>query len=185
MKSFCKKISVLLVFLLLAGCGKSPVSTTDSASSTENAVNQQLYEALQTEETASTEEKTEPSSEKDGSVDYDLTLTNSDMVYATVYQMMTTPEQYVGKTFRMEGLYYASYYDATQKYYHYCIIEDALGCCAQGMEFVWDDGTHIYPDEYPADNTDIIVEGTFETYKEPGDNNLYCRLKNASLEIPQ
>ena len=115
-------------------------------------------------------------------VDYDLTEMSSDMVYATVYQMMMEPEKYEGKTFRMEGIYYTVYSEQTKKYYHYCIIQDATACCAQGMEFVWDDGSHVYPDEYPEENADVIVEGTFETYTESGDSNLYCRLRDASLE---
>ena len=50
------------------------------------------------------------------------------------------------------------------------------------MEFIWDDGSHIYPDEYPEDNAEIVVEGTFETYREDGDENLYCRLSDAILQ---
>ena len=123
-----------------------------------------------------------PVEEKKSNVDYDLTQMNSDMVYAMVYQMMVTPEQYVGKTFRMDGIFYSSYYDTTNQYYFYCVIQDALACCAQGIEFVWDDGTHIYPDEYPAEAEEIIVEGTFETYTEEGDENLYCHLVNATWE---
>ena len=126
-------------------------------------------------------------SEKSGNdsviIDYDLTNMSSDMVYAIVYQMMVDPDAYIGKTFRMEGMYYAVYYEPTGKYYHYCIIQDALACCAQGMEFVWGDGRHVYPDEYPKENTKIVVQGTFETYREDGDDNLYCRLKDATMEV--
>ncbi len=118
-----------------------------------------------------------------GSVDYDLTAMSSDMVYATVYQMMINPKTYIGKTFRMDGLYYATYYEPTAQYYHYCIIKDATACCAQGLEFVWDDGSHVYSDEYPKDNAEVVVEGTFETYREDGDDNLYCRLKDATMEV--
>lgn len=119
------------------------------------------------------------------SVDYDLTNMSSDMVYATVYQMMADPDTYTGKTFRMEGLYYAGYYEPTAKYYHYCLIQDALACCAQGLEFVWDDGNHVYPDEYPEENVKVVVRGTFETYREDGDDNLYCRLKDAKMEVKE
>lgn len=119
-------------------------------------------------------------------VDFDLTAMSSDMVYATVYQMMSVPEQYEGKTFRMEGNFYATYYEPTQKYYYYCIIQDATACCAQGMEFVWEDGTHTYPDEYPSDDAYVEVEGIFETYREDEDENLlYCRLANATLKVLQ
>ena len=123
-----------------------------------------------------------PTSQLDGSVDYDLTAMGSDMVFATVYQLMMAPEEYEGKIFRIEGSFYATYYEPAQKYYFYCVIQDAAACCAQGLEFVWGDGSYIYPDEYPKEDTDIIVEGRFETYREEGDPNLYCRLADATLQ---
>ena len=118
---------------------------------------------------------------KDTSVDYDLTTMNSDMVYASVYQLIVYPEAYVGKTFKMQGTYYSTFYEPTNKYYHYVIIEDAAACCAQGLEFVWGDGSHVYPDEYPANESRVEVSGTFETYKEGEDERLYCRIVNATM----
>ena len=150
---------------------------TETTESEDPASNIELNE--NTEDTIS---EAEDARNTDGTVDYDLTQMSSDMVYATVYQMMVTPEEYEGKTFRIDGNFYATYYEATKKYYFYCIIQDATACCAQGMEFVWDDGSHIYPGDYPEENAEIIVEGTFETYKEEGDSNLYCRLSDATLQ---
>lgn len=158
----------------------------------ENVMSQEGKEAESESETVVPEEGKETENESETviaeeneeaerSVDYDLTEMSSDMVYATVYQMMATPEEYEGKTFRMDGLFYAGYYEATEKYYYYCIIQDATACCAQGMEFVWGDGSHRYPEEYPQDDAYVMVEGTFETYQEEGDSNLYCRLVNATL----
>lgn len=119
---------------------------------------------------------------KNSDVDYDLTAMNSDMVYSTVYQMMTDPETYVGKTVRMNGAYIVNYWESTDTYYHCVLIKDAQACCQQGIEFVWGDGNHKYPDDYPEENAEVLVTGTFETYKEDGDTNLYCRLENATLE---
>ena len=144
---------------------KNLLSSNDSSKGTENAIKD-------TEGTQKTKE----------TVDYDLTQMSSDMVYATIYQMMVTPEEYEGKTFRIDGNFYATYYEDTKKYYFYCVIQDATACCAPGMEFVWGDGTHIYPEEYPEDNAEIVVEGIFETYREEGDDNLYCRLSDATLQ---
>lgn len=118
---------------------------------------------------------------KDG-IDYDLTAMDGDMVYASVYQMMVEPEAFEGKVIKISGRYYASFYDPNNRYYHYVIIEDAMACCAQGMEFVWDDGSHVYPDEYPKDNSYVEVVGTFETYTET-DGQIYCRLKDASFKV--
>jgi hypothetical protein len=117
----------------------------------------------------------------DGKVDYDLTQMSPDMVYASVYQMMVEPEKFEGKTFKMIGTYYSTWYEPTARNYHYVIIEDAAACCAQGIEFVWGDGSHVFPDEYPKGNVRLEVTGTFRTYKEEGDDRLYCRLENSDI----
>lgn len=132
-------------------------------------------------EVAEDDEKEEATIAED--VDYDLSKMDSNMVYSIVWQMMSNPEEYIGKSFRVKGLYTASWYEPTQQYYHYVVIEDAQACCAQGVEFVWEDGNHVYPEEYPTEETQVEVVGVFETYTEEGDEYLYCRLKNASLQI--
>lgn len=120
---------------------------------------------------------------KSEGVDVDLTLMGSDLVYATVYQMMSKPEEYEGKTIKIEGKYYASYYPITDKYYNYCLIADALACCSQGLEFELGGGA-VYPDDYPADQSEVIVTGVFETYtEEAGQTFYYCRLKDAKYEL--
>lgn len=124
----------------------------------------------------------EPNSNETG-IDYDLTIMDKNMVYSTVYQLMVNPSAYEGKVIRIEGKYYGTYYEENERYYHYCIIQDALGCCAQGMEFVWEDGSHTYPDEYPAEDTIITVTGTFESYHEKSENFVYVRLANATMTI--
>ena len=201
MKNLKKFMTLFLCILLITGCDNKK-STDGKGVNTANTVDKVISDQISNEnsKTATTEsEKTavnietnedtestingmEDDQKTEGTVDYDLTQMSSDMVYATVYQMMVTPEEYEGKTFRIDGNFYATYYEATKKYYFYCVIQDATACCAQGMEFVWEDGSHIYPDEYPKDNAEIIVEGTFETYREEGDSNLYCRLSDATLQ---
>jgi len=120
---------------------------------------------------------------KSEGVDVDLTLMGSDLVYATVYQMMSKPEEYEGKTIRIEGKYYASYYPITDKYYNYCLIADAAACCSQGLEFELG-GDAVYPDDYPADQSHVIVTGVFETYtEEAGQTFYYCRLRDAEYQL--
>ena len=200
MKHIVKIMIVLLLLLTVTGCGNdgNVANRVVNGNNVDKVINEQI-DKTESENNSSDSEKdasTKPEggseerdciSEKSGNdsviIDYDLTNMSSDMVYAIVYQMMVDPDAYIGKTFRMEGMYYAVYYEPTGKYYHYCIIQDALACCAQGMEFVWGDGSHVYPDEYPKENTKIVVQGTFETYREDGDDNLYCRLKDATMEV--
>jgi hypothetical protein len=100
-------------------------------------------------------------------VDIDLTTMSGTLVYAEVYNIMMRPEEYMGKTIKMSGPYYSSYYDKTDLYYHYVIVEDAAACCQQGLEFIWE-GDHAFPDDYPADATRVEVVGEFGSYDELG-----------------
>lgn len=201
MKNLKKCMVLFLCILLITGCGNKKSTDgkgVNNTNSVDKVIDNQIANEDRKNETTESEEvssnvesskdtedtisRAEDVRNTDGTVDYDLTQMSSDMVYATVYQMMVMPEEYEGKTFRIDGNFYATYYEATKKYYFYCVIQDATACCAQEMEFVWEDGSHIYPDEYPEDNAEIVVEGTFETYKEEGNQNLYCRLSDAILQ---
>lgn len=112
--------------------------------------------------------------EHDESVDIDLTAMSATMVYSEVFQMMYHPEDYIGKTIKMTGMYDAFHDDATGNDYYACIIMDATACCSQGIEFKLANG------EYPGlDTMEVTVKGTFETYEENG--TLYCTLTGAEL----
>ena len=113
------------------------------------------------------------------SCDVDLTQLSSTMVYSEVYNMMTTPDDYRGKTVKMSGNF-AIYQDQiTGQIYFACVIADATACCSQGLEFVLE-GDHTYPDDYPELNSVITVTGVFDTYEENG--NIYCQLIHAKME---
>ena len=112
-------------------------------------------------------------------VDIDLTELSSTMVYSEVYNMMSMPENYIGKTVRMEGDFY-TYYDENQnQYYFACLIRDATACCAQGIEFVLA-GDYTYPDDYPEEGSSVCVSGVFDTYEDGP--YTYCTLRNAKFE---
>ena len=111
-------------------------------------------------------------------IDVDLTILSSTMVYSEVYNMITSPQDYVGKTVKMKGAFSFYHDTASNNYYFACIIRDAMACCAQGIEFVLA-GEHRYPDDYPSVGAEICVVGVFDTYQEGG--NLYCTLRNAKM----
>lgn len=196
MRKGIKYVALFLCIIVLAGCGDNQgrisnqnnvsdtineqIATADSQNVTETEEN-----VVETEQDAPIEPSTDMQTVEEGDIgiDYDLTQMNSDMVYATIYQLMVEPDSYVGSTIRIRGNYYAMWYEPTQKYYHYVLVQDAMACCAQGIEFVWEDGSHAYPEEYPADDAIVEVTGIFETYREPGDSYLYCRLKDASMVV--
>lgn len=110
-------------------------------------------------------------------VDVDLTVLNSTMVYAEVYNIMMSPEDYIGKVIKMNGLFYPGTDQEQTQFYPACLIQDATACCAQGIEFLLPGAS--YPEDYPAIGSPITVSGTFATYEEDG--VLYCHLINAAL----
>ena len=191
-------IWLLAAVVLISGCGKQ--ADNGKGINSGKTVDKVIESQVKKEEQKKTEESTKEDTQKndqqntdtqttenvqgsvnapEAAVDVDLSVMDSDMIYATVYQMMSDPEQYVGKTFRIEGKFYVTYDEMTKNQYYYCVIKDATECCAQGLEFVWGDGSHIYPDEYPTDGTEVIVDGTFELYME--NDSRYCRLANADF----
>ena len=93
----------------------------------------------------------------------DLTKLSSTMVYSEVFNMLADPDSYVGKTVRMNGISACFTNPQTSQLYYACIVADATGCCAQGLEYVLPEG-EVYPDL----DTDITVTGTFALYMENG-----------------
>ena len=187
-------IWLLAAVMLISGCGKQ--ADNGKGINSGKTVDKVIESQVKKEEQKKTEESTKEDNQKndqqntdtqtpesvqgsvnapEAAVDVDLSVMDSDMIYATVYQMMSDPEQYVGKTFRIEGKFYVTYDEMTKNQYYYCVIKDATECCAQGLEFVWGDGSHIYP----TDGTEVIVDGTFELYME--NDSRYCRLANADF----
>ena len=174
-KLFCILI-VVFTLLSLAACGSEKdkgTATTDKQTSNSSVPQNQTTE--KSSESAPTSSK--PAQSADG-IDVDLTKLSSTMVYSEVYNMMVSPDNYTGKTVKMNGAF--AYYEdpETKKQYFACIIADATACCSQGLEFILT-GEHTYPNDYPELNSEITVTGTFETYEENGYN--YCRLVNAEF----
>lgn len=98
-------------------------------------------------------------------IDVDLTLLSSIMVYSEVYNMVFKPDDYLGKVIKINGIYYSSYYEETDLYYHFVIIDDATACCQSGIEFIWS-GEQKFPDDYPADGAEIEIVGVYGSYDE-------------------
>ena len=113
-------------------------------------------------------------------VDLDLSALSGTVVYSQVNHMVTDPSSWLGKTIRMAG-YYSAYEDTARGVvYHACVIPDAMACCAQGIEFVCA-GERTWPDEYPAEGTDITVTGRFASYEEDG--LVYLHLVDADVQL--
>ncbi len=118
----------------------------------------------------------EPEQPAEG-IDIDLTVMSSTMVYSQVYDMMLNPTEYDGKSIKLEGTFYSEYYELTNTTYNFVIINDATGCCPQGLEFApIEEGT-----ELPEQGAMIEMTGTFDKYDEG--NNSYYRINADSITV--
>ncbi len=106
---------------------------------------------------------------KGRNIDVDLTTINPMLVFGEVFNMVENPNKYIGKVIKFEG-YYTSFADIYNgKYYFFVSIEDALACCAQGMEFIFgEDEKKIYPNDYPEDGSYVQIVGEFDVYEWQG-----------------
>ena len=128
-------------------------------------------------------EQTAPTTDTAESTFVDLTALSSTMVYGEVFAMMSSPEDYVGKTVKMQGIFskgqlYAAGSLNDGGTVFACVIQDATACCAQGIPFELA-GDHTYPQDYPELGDTITVVGTFEIHQQEGMK--FCRLRDAEL----
>lgn len=163
MKKILSLILALTVIFALTACGNTQDSQNTDISDTSSS-------------TSLSADNVNKSS-TDG-IDLDLTALSSTVVYAEVYNMMTTPSDYLGKKVKMSGQFSVYQDEQTGNIYYACIIADATACCSQGLEFELM-GDHTYPDDYPELGDNVTVTGTFETYDENG--TMYCRLADAVM----
>lgn len=180
MKRLLCLLLAALTVLGLGACGeKSGVPTGEATFPTTASEEQTL--PLETGVTEQTE--TAPSKDTGESAFVDLTALSSTMVYAEVFAMMSSPEDYVGKTVKMQGIFskgqlYAAGSLNDGGTVFACVIQDATACCAQGIPFELA-GDHTYPQDYPELGDTITVVGTFEIHQQEGMQ--FCRLRDAEL----
>ena len=121
---------VLIAALLLTGCGNTNTQKIDSLI----ADQEQTTAAIQN--TSAPEPAVSVPDASDSEYDIDLTVLDSNMVYAQVYDMIYGETDYSGKTVRAKGIFNYFLDENTNQEYFAVIISDATACCAQGLEFV-------------------------------------------------
>lgn len=176
MKRLLCLLLAALTVLGLGACGeKSGASTGETTFPTTASEEPKPLQTLPLE--------TAPSKDTGESGFVDLTTLSSTMVYAEVFAMMSSPEDYVGKTVKMQGIFskgqlYAAGSLNDGGTVFACVIQDATACCAQGIPFELA-GDHTYPQDYPELGDTITVVGTFEIHQQEGMQ--FCRLRDAEL----
>lgn len=167
----------MLLFSLAACGGKGGNAEKESSADNASSVEEQQESSEAEQDTTDEQDTVGENDEADPSVDIDLTTLSSTMVYAQVSDMVTNPDEFVGKKVKCSGPF-GVYTDEDGKNFYACIIRDATACCAQGMEFELK-GEHKYPEDYPKQEEEITVIGTFDKYEDKGAT--YCTLRKAEI----
>ncbi len=104
------------------------------------------------EEQTEQQERTEQGASSE--VDVDLTQLSATMVYSQVYDLLSNYPDYLGKSMKIYGNIDNFTDVATGETLYAVIINDALGCCPQGIELE-------FPEEFeiPEWGTPILIEG--------------------------
>lgn len=175
MKRLLCLLLAALTVLSLGACGEKSGATGETTFPTTASEEPKPLETLPLE--------TAPSKDTGESTLVDLTALSSTMVYAEVFAMMSSPEDYVGKTVKMQGIFskgqlYAAGSLNDGGTVFACVIQDATACCAQGIPFELA-GDHTYPQDYPELGDTITVVGTFEIHEQEGME--FCRLRDAEF----
>ena len=179
MKRLLCLLLAALTVLGLGACGKKSAAETAFPTTASEEPKPLQTLPLETGE----REQTAPTADTAESTLVDLTALSSTMVYAEVFAMMSSPEDYVGKTVKMQGIFskgqlYAAGSLNDGGTVFACVIQDATACCAQGIPFELA-GDHTYPQDYPELGDTITVVGTFEIHEQEGME--FCRLRDAEL----
>lgn len=111
-------------------------------------------------------------------IDVDITELSATMAYSEVCNMIYMPDDYMGKTVKVRGIFDTYYDEVNDLYFHACIVMDPTGCCAQGVEFVATND-YSYPQDFPTEGEMITVAGEFDTYVDGP--YVYSTLRNAII----
>ncbi len=155
-KAVCVIFVVMGLLLVFSGCSdpKAPIQQSSIGSS--------ILPPSSSEAALSKENAPE---ESDGNIaiDIDLTKLSSTMIFSEIYNIMMNPTDYLGKTIRMEGTFKVYPIPELERNCYVVVVPDATACCEQGFEFQWE-GEHRYPEDYPAELSEIQITGVLDSY---------------------
>lgn len=181
-----KKITVLfllaVITVTLTACGNTNTSANANQTTGNDHTGQKSNVTLtidgQPAPTPDTSTDTSPSSSEDaGTPDIDISGVGTNIIYQKALDISQNYQSYLGKIIKIKGNFKAE--QAQTRNYYYCLVADPTACCNAGFEFVLKDSNLKYPNDYPGENAEFIVQGKLSSYKE-GDNT-YLELRDATL----
>lgn len=153
--SFLLKILLLILSLSAFSCK----SAKDASSPKENAVS---------------------AAEQTGKIDYDFTKMNFNIATAQIFDMTVDPDKYLGKTVRFRGQFMSIEEEGYSTRFFSVLQYDATACCQTGFMFFLP-ADKKYPDDYPAEMSEIEVVGTLTADKVDDMDITYLSCENFTV----
>ena len=176
-RNIIKQCVILLICIILVGCSKTATPTVPTGKPvSNNPTSSDIGNQGEASSSNNNDISFAGGNKKDIPDFIDLTTVNSTMLAVEVHNIVTNPEDYIGKTIKIMGPYCNEYFADTDKYYHYVLYD----YCCQVVEFEWN-GDHKCPDDYPVQLTEIEIVGKFDTYRELGQQ--YCCIYADDIKI--
>jgi hypothetical protein len=125
----------------------------------------------------------EPSSSKTG----ELVEIKEKMFLAQTNDVYLNPEDYLGKTIKLEGVFKREYYEENDSAYCF-VLRYGPGCCGNdgnaGFEIAWDssDLENSQNQNYPEDDAWVEAVGVLSSYEEEGYPYLYLALSSLKVK---
>ncbi|MCL2271947.1 MAG: hypothetical protein FWC19_03965 [Treponema sp.] len=91
-------------------------------------------------------------------IDIELTAFSATMAHSMLVDMLTNPENYLGKTVKTRGEHTVLYY-TPERPYNFIIVDGPPDCCPQALMFMLK-GERVYPQEGKR----IEITGVFSRY---------------------
>lgn len=158
MKKFLSATVAVLLSLTAISCKKQANSAEESS----NIIQQSAVDSSATiaKSTSENPSKQKDSEKKNSSgVDFDLSAMNYNMVSSITFDMLITPEKYIGKSIKCKGNFHSSVYEG--KRYFSVITWDPTGCCPAGLDFEPPENMS-FPEDFPEIDNDITVYGKMQ-----------------------
>ena len=110
-----------------------------------------------------------------GEIDIDLDSFSDTVMFAEVTNLLTEPEEAVGKTIRVSGE--LTFGEGGGQLF--CLVTDPTGCCEENIEFE-PEQEDVLEEREIMEGDEITVRGVFDTYL--SGKNVRCILREAVLE---
>jgi uncharacterized membrane protein YcgQ (UPF0703/DUF1980 family) len=169
--------SALLLAAVLSGCGAGgPGATVQRNSAGTRSITLQDAGVQNPPEAAASGVRDDKKAVGDAGAVVEI---KEKMFIAQTNDVYLNPEDYMGKTIKLEGLFKS--YDSTDYGDSYCfVIRYGPGCCGNdgsaGFEVAWD--SPAQGPSYPEEDAWVEAEGVLKSYEEDGFPYLYLSLSS-------